>query len=733
MAFAIRLHNLGGDSFWGDEIFTTRDASQGWNSFAGNRTHPGLFYLITAATTSVYGTDEFAFRLPSLFFGTLAIALIILAGKMLGRTSVGLWAALLLSLSTLHLRYSQEARMYSQLMTLSLLSFILLYSALKRPRWPLWLAFAVVTILNIYTHYGALIVLIAQSLIIAVWAIRNIFVGNIRLLIYPIASGLIVVLLYLPWLPRFINALQYNVGAEAVTNIRVREPLVKWLRIAYSNFGMNDDRLAMLFLGLFLLGIVFWIIKHQWLKLIMILGGLMLPLALIYIFQIARGAFSRYIIFLLPLYLLGIAYGIDQLLIQGKQRFGRTFYAVGIIGLTAAFVWVALPKIQDEHKYVHQDWRGIVNYLHQNADEGDVVLSMTMNISYNLVGASMPKYLEQDNNSYQFYEGNNLDREDVTALKKNNNNVWAVVSHWGKPTLFEGQPMNVTHFQTDLHVVNDLDGNGNALDSAIELYEHLLPMASTPVPLCLLQMDLVNLYFAADDPKQALSLLNEATAQCPDRIDGKTFIERHYHQEIRDSFASALASGDEAVAREMALDLIQYDPKNPEALELLTFEDLRQRFESGQVTVNPNGAPQPVEVRQFTMPRDGDWGDVIFMHPPASVSFTIELPDEPVALQSRIALDPQSWEWGGDGVTFVATVEKETGATADIFRHHISNDESSHDWRDVYVSLTDFAGQTVTLTLKTEVGPAGDGTGDWAGWDSPRLMWEVSKNDPEKN
>jgi hypothetical protein len=41
------------------------------------------------------------------------------------------------------------------------------------------------------------------------------------------------------------------------------------------------------------------------------------------------------------------------------------------------------------------------------------------------------------------------------------------------------------------------------------------------------------------------------------------------------------------------------------------------------------------------------------------------------------------------------------------------------------VSLADYAGQAVNLTLTTEVGPAGNGTGDWAGWGNPRLIWEV--------
>src|SRR5690606_21134301 len=128
-------------------------------------------------------------------------------------------------------------------------------------------------------------------------------------------------------------------------------------------------------------------------------------------------------------------------------------------------------------------------------------------------------------------------------------------------------------------------------------------------------------------------------------------------------------------------------------------------------------------VRRFTMPHNGDWGDVLFMHPPAAVSFTVELPAQPVTLDTRLALDPQSWEWGGDGVTFVVTVSPEEGPVEELMRRHIDASPEHRDWHNVSLSLEDYAGRQITLTLATETGPAGDGTGDWAGWDEPRLLW----------
>jgi hypothetical protein len=122
------------------------------------------------------------------------------------------------------------------------------------------------------------------------------------------------------------------------------------------------------------------------------------------------------------------------------------------------------------------------------------------------------------------------------------------------------------------------------------------------------------------------------------------------------------------------------------------------------------------------MPQNGDWEDVLFMHPPASLSFTIDVPEEPSIFRFRNALAPESWDWGGDGVTFSVMIQNEDGSASEIYRRHISNDAADRDWHAAEISLADYAGQTIVLTLATDSGPGGDGTGDWAGWGAPKIL-----------
>lgn len=732
LAFALRVHELNHDSLWVDEILTV------WFSWKEPRLifqdlhHPPLFYAITFVGMTLFGNSDFAARASALMAGTLSIALTIALGRTVGRLVAGLWAGLLLAISAAHVKFSQEARQYALLTAITLLSYILLYRALKRPRWSTWIAYALVTVLALYTHYAALIILISQVLLIIGWLLMGQHWRRIGMWLYPVTAALIVVILYIPQMRRLLFALQRNVGAELITDTGTVTPINVWFINVIKPFGMYVGWMPYLVLTLVLLGLFILGWQRDWLTISLLLVAVILPIPIVVITDVARGAFFRYVLFMLPFYLFAAAIVISEILMAtSRVRFGNSMDIAASLITAISLLYVAWPSIYREYQYITEDWRGIINYLDQNADEGDVILTLTMNHNFNLVAASMPRYLAQANKSYHFLKGKEIDQGDAADLKEIDGNVWVVISHWAKPTEFENPSLKVAHFQTDLHVVHDIENTGNALESAIELYEQILPFASTPFPLCFLQLDLANLYFAADNPRKALSYLDKAASQCPDEINSQKFVAKNEHQESREKFASALASGNKVEVHEAALELIQYEPKHPEALAVLTFKDLGQQIDRGEAILESNGAPEPVELRQFIMPHNGDWSDVIFLHPPASATFIIELPAEPVALRSRVALDPLSWEWGGDGVTFVVTIKEEQGAPVDVFRHHVPNDESGHDWHDVYVPLTKYAGQTVMITLRTEIGQAGDGTGDWAGWEIPRLLWDIPDVDQE--
>lgn len=130
-----------------------------------------------------------------------------------------------------------------------------------------------------------------------------------------------------------------------------------------------------------------------------------------------------------------------------------------------------------------------------------------------------------------------------------------------------------------------------------------------------------------------------------------------------------------------------------------------------------------VALTEFTMPQNGDTRPVIFAHAPAEITFPLTLPDERTLLWLSPALDPQAWDWGGDGVTFTVNVRAADGEQHTLWTQHLAPDRAAdRNWQQAFVSLDAYRGQRVDLVLITDPGPAGNDAGDRAGWGMPWLL-----------
>ncbi len=151
----------------------------------------------------------------------------------------------------------------------------------------------------------------------------------------------------------------------------------------------------------------------------------------------------------------------------------------------------------------------------------------------------------------------------------------------------------------------------------------------------------------------------------------------------------------------------------PTQLDAVTAVDLLGQLDRAELTPAPN---QPIEVREFKLYDEGPY-PTLLMHPEGKARFDVALPGGVVCFRSDLALDPQSWGWGGDGATFAVAVNGET-----VFERYVSNTDAERFWQAVIVDLSQWAGQSVSLTLSTGPGPNGDFTGDLAGWGLPRIV-----------
>jgi len=172
----LRAWGLASKSFWVDEIVAlerSRSLRQAI-AFCSLGHEPPLRYCLLHWLLRFSPPELFA-RLPSFVLGVATIALLWLVARDLFGPRVGAVAAFLLSVSPWHIIHSQDARMYAVMMFFWVLSLLLFFEVLRRPRRVLlWPALAVVHVANLYLSYLTVFVLAAEALVLVGWlAVRK--------------------------------------------------------------------------------------------------------------------------------------------------------------------------------------------------------------------------------------------------------------------------------------------------------------------------------------------------------------------------------------------------------------------------------------------------------------------------------------------------------------------------------------------------------------------------------
>ena len=208
----LRFYGLGFQSLWSDELaswdISTRETISQVIGGVRSDDHPPLYYLILRFSQWIFGDSEWALRLPSAVAGWLCIPAIYLLGKRLYSEREGIMAALFLAVFWAPIYYSQEARVYSMLILLSILTTCFWWGVMLGLRYRRELPtrdaalYVVSAVLCAYVHYFGLILVVLQGAALAALAH-----GTLRkaiLLYVPIAIA------YLPWLPGMVHQSPYG-------------------------------------------------------------------------------------------------------------------------------------------------------------------------------------------------------------------------------------------------------------------------------------------------------------------------------------------------------------------------------------------------------------------------------------------------------------------------------------------------------------------------------------------
>ncbi|MGC9336008.1 MAG: tetratricopeptide repeat protein [Anaerolineae bacterium] len=243
-----------------------------------------------------------------------------------------------------------------------------------------------------------------------------------------------------------------------------------------------------------------------------------------------------------------------------------------------------------------------------------------------------------------------------------------------------------------------LDGVDRLGDSALPALEHLLQAVDWHAGNAQAYRLLARVYQAQGDWAAAVEALTRYTELRPDNPLGHVELAHLY----------------EAVEAEIrSMDVVDLIAALPEA----SVEAPNIPLDTPFAQADGPAWRSYVAATAFSLPPAAAGRPTLFMHPPARVIYTLSLPAQPAVLRFGLGLDPQSHDWPGDGATFEVFLGGER-----IFLEHVDKAMALEGWHERMVDLGPWAGEEITLALAVTPGPAGDASGDWAGWGEPQVV-----------
>ncbi len=168
-AAAVRLHYLAYKPFWFDETFSVEIARIDWKSFLHllwwREANMSLYYLLLRIWL-LFGTSGFFIRSLSVVFAVATLPTLYWLARSLYGRKVALIAAALFALNDFDIRYSQEARSYALFLLLATLSSGFLIRFLREPKGRYRTSYVVFSIVSVYAHFYALLLLIAHWIVL---------------------------------------------------------------------------------------------------------------------------------------------------------------------------------------------------------------------------------------------------------------------------------------------------------------------------------------------------------------------------------------------------------------------------------------------------------------------------------------------------------------------------------------------------------------------------------------
>lgn len=383
LAAVLRFWKLGGD-LWFDEVIDLVYYVRGSALDIFIR-FPGFFPQVVSAlssklSASFLGESAWALRLPEAVFGILAVWGIFLLTRLINGVSEALLAALLLATSYHHVFFSQTSRGYSAQILFTILATTALLRASATNHPSAWLAYALFSILNLYTHIFAVFVWVGllicyfirwlqqrfelgrppMSLRRFLWS--NAFIASVTFLLYsPMTPGLLVQ----------AGITMPSPGTGPTVSGGFVQELLHGLQSGYGSVAI------LVLISVFLIGLG-TLAKDNWYAAAVLMMPIVLGLGAVVILHM--GSHPRYFIYALPAGIIVVSRGIVALTEAGVsvlklQQPGRVVQWISA-ALIGAVALISVHQLIPYYRVPKQDFSGALEFAEQMKKPDDVVVAV---------------------------------------------------------------------------------------------------------------------------------------------------------------------------------------------------------------------------------------------------------------------------------------------------------------------------------------------------------------------
>ncbi len=373
LGFGVRLLGIQGESVWMDEAIAIHHAAASTfgEVLATKDCHPPAYFALLWLWTRSFGDAELTMRLLSVLLGTATVAVVWHAGRRIFDEKTGLLAATFMALLPYHIGWSQQIRPYALLTLGSIGSCYLCIAVLRRPHLANWIGYVAVTLLTLYTHFYAVLLLVGQVLLVGWFTFAD---SGRRRSVRALAGALLTILLALAlWYPNFVaNVTGRLVQGDSGSYLDSRGASLVDLAKPIAGIFVADTPLPMWLAAVGMAVVLGMVVNGLWhaergVTLAWLLAYSVVPLLSAWSIAQFRGQWvCKGLIIIAPVVCLAVACGVNSI-----PRAPWRLAAAGMI------VLLCVPSIVNIARTSQTDaWREVARFVAEVQTANDVVIGV---------------------------------------------------------------------------------------------------------------------------------------------------------------------------------------------------------------------------------------------------------------------------------------------------------------------------------------------------------------------